>query len=93
MIILIGVISALTVKKELLPGIILGKVTITTIYPGASPEDVELNVTKKIEDILDDITGIEEVSSLSAEGTSLITVDIDSNLGKSETDETIRKIR
>lgn len=50
---------------------------VTTFYPGVSPEDVELNVTNKIEDELKEIAGIDKTASLSMEKVSVITVVID----------------
>jgi multidrug efflux pump subunit AcrB len=55
----------------------LGEVIIETIYPGASPEDVELNVTNKLEDELKNVTGIERITSTSMENLSLIDIMID----------------
>ncbi len=48
--------------------------TILTAYLGASPEDVEQNMTNPIEDELKSITGIKEYNSVSREGNSLILV-------------------
>jgi len=51
-----------------------------TLYPGASPEDVELNVTNKIEEELKTVTGIDNFVSYSMENVSLIMVTLDINL-------------
>jgi multidrug efflux pump subunit AcrB len=53
-----------------------GWVDILTEYLGASPEDVELNVTNKIEDALQGISGIKDVYSLSVENVSNVYVQI-----------------
>ena len=45
MIILLGLSTLSTIKKDMWPEVELGELFITTRYPGASPEDVELNVT------------------------------------------------
>jgi multidrug efflux pump subunit AcrB len=44
--------------------------TVTTRYPGASSEDVELNVTNKIEEQLRGVRGIEDIISFSMENIS-----------------------
>ena len=54
---------------------------ITTRYPGASPEDVELNVTNKIEEELEEVSGIERMTSVSMENISVINVIIDPDVG------------
>ena len=51
--------------------------TITTVYPGASSEDVEINVTFKLEEALKEVYGIQKYVSTSLENLSVITVYID----------------
>ena len=55
------------------PNVELPIVTITTTLRGASPEEVETSVTKPIEEIINTIQGIDELSSVSREGVSRIT--------------------
>jgi multidrug efflux pump subunit AcrB len=74
---LIGGFSAWRMNRSLLPKIDLGQVVISTRYPGASPEDVEINVTNKIEDQLKGITGIKRFNSTSMENSSMIAVTLD----------------
>jgi multidrug efflux pump subunit AcrB len=47
---ILGLNSLRTIKRDQFPEVDFGEVVITTTYQGASPEDVELNVTNKIED-------------------------------------------
>ena len=47
---------------------------IQTRYPGASPESVEREVTKKIEEAINPVQGVKEVQSTSTEGFSMIFV-------------------
>lgn len=77
MTILLGLNTLTRINRELLPSVDFGMMMITTIYPGASPEDVELNVTNKIEDELKNVTGIDRTTSISMENVSVITVVID----------------
>lgn len=74
-----GGISAYNARKEGFPEISLNRVTIRTIYPGASSHDVELNITVLIEEALEKVEGIKEVTSHSEEGLSTITVEADNN--------------
>ncbi len=73
-IIAIGLFSLSNIQRDQFPAVDFEVVTILTAYSGASPEDVEQNVTNPIEDELKSITGIKEYSSVSREGNSLILV-------------------
>ena len=52
MILLLGLKTLSTIKRDTMPKVDFGELFIVTRYPGASPEDVELNVTNKIEEEL-----------------------------------------
>ena len=49
MVILAGVSTVFTIKRDTFPSFDLGIMTVLTQYPGASAEDVELSITNKIE--------------------------------------------
>ncbi len=68
----LGIYSYLQLNYELLPKITPPVITISTIYPGASPNEVETSVTKPIEDAISSIDGIESVNSTSFEGVSFV---------------------
>lgn len=76
-ILLLGLSTLMRIQREQWPKLDLGEMWITTIYPGASSEDVELNVTNKLEEELEDITGIDYITSVSMENISSIRVVID----------------
>ncbi len=78
-IIIAGAFALTKINKDKDPRIDFGQVIITTIYPGASPEDVELKVTNKIETELESVSGIKNYKSVSMENISTITVFIDEN--------------
>jgi multidrug efflux pump subunit AcrB len=77
MIILLGVFSLMRIKRDMYPSVDLDALVITTRYPGASPKDVELNVTNKIEDEIKTIDGIKTLTSYSMENISVINISID----------------
>lgn len=77
MILLLGLFSLYRINLSELPKIDIGEVVISTFYPGASPEDVELNVTNKLEDELKGIVGIKQMTSASLENNSIIDIEID----------------
>ncbi|MXV76771.1 efflux RND transporter permease subunit [Candidatus Poribacteria bacterium] len=78
LIIIFGLYAWITLPRELTPEIALQTATITTLYPGASPEEVEKLVTAPIEDSIEEnVNKINLMLSTSSEGRSIITVDFD----------------
>ncbi len=71
----LGLFSYSLLNYELLPKMGIPVITITTIYPGASPYEVENNITKVIEDAVSGIDKIDYVRSTSFEGLSLIVIE------------------
>ncbi len=71
---LAGVATYATMPREVFPDFSLGTAVVTTLYPGASPEDVERLVTLPLEDEIESIDGLDEMSSTSREGVSTITL-------------------
>ncbi|MFC1628494.1 efflux RND transporter permease subunit [Gemmatimonadota bacterium] len=84
MVILLGLNTLLTIKRDIYPKVDFGQLTIITRYPGASPEDVEFNVTNKIERELKSVIGLDNVSSISMENVSVINAIIDIDAGDQE---------
>ncbi len=72
-----GISSFVSLKRNSIPNVDFKMMFINTIYPGAAPEDVEINVTIPVEEEIQKITGIKELSSYSAENFSLVFVEID----------------
>ena len=70
----VGLFSLFDLPVERYPDVHMGKVVIRTIYPGASPEEVESLVTREIEEALDDLESVEFVQSTSYRERSSITV-------------------
>ena len=69
---LIGFNNMRNIQKEGFPSVDFGLATISTSFPGASPEEVETNITKLIEDKLIGVDGIDSFSSSSMENYSII---------------------
>src|SRR5215216_5101179 len=70
--IVLGLFSYLKLGVDLFPKVQFPTVTVTTVLPGASPEEVETEITKKIEEAVNTIEGIDELRSVSAEGVSQV---------------------
>ena len=71
----IGVVSLLRMKTDLLPDMSLPYLMVITTEPGASPEKVESDVTQPMERALGTVTGVENITSVSAENYSMITLE------------------
>ena len=77
-IIAFGLYAWVNLPRELTPEIALQSATVTTLYPGASPEEVEKLVTAPIEDAIEEnVNKINLLLSNSSEGRSIITVDFE----------------
>ncbi|MFW2371892.1 MAG: efflux RND transporter permease subunit, partial [Gammaproteobacteria bacterium] len=90
-IILLGIGTATTIKRDSFPAVEFGELLITTQFPGASPEDVELKVTNEIEKELKKVTNIKRYLSWSMENVSSIYVVIEPEVD--DEDKVIREIR
>ncbi|MDX1957923.1 MAG: efflux RND transporter permease subunit [Leptospiraceae bacterium] len=81
LILLVGLYKGMcSLNREAFPNVNFDIVTITTIYPGASPSEVEKLVTKPIEESIKSVDGIKEFRSGSIENRSGIVVTIDPNV-------------
>ncbi len=70
--VVLGTASFLKLGLDLFPKVDLPTITITTRLPGASPEEVETQITKKIEEVVNTISGLDELRSTSIEGQSQV---------------------
>lgn len=71
---LLGLLSYFSLGYELLPKFSPNVVSISTIYPGASPNEVENTVTKKIEDAVSSMENIKKINAVSFESLSVVTI-------------------
>ena len=75
MVIILGVVSLTKMTTDLLPNISLPYVIVMTTYPGASPETVEMVVTKPVEASMATISNVESISSTSNENYSMVVME------------------
>jgi HAE1 family hydrophobic/amphiphilic exporter-1 len=68
----VGLFSYKSLGVDLFPKIDLPTVTVTVINPGASPQEVETEITDKVEGAVNTISGIDELRSTSVEGVSQV---------------------
>ncbi|WP_343208091.1 efflux RND transporter permease subunit [Anaerolentibacter hominis] len=72
LILILGFVSFTNMTTDLLPSMNLPYAVVMTTYPGASPEEVEEQVTKPIESSMATVSNIQEISSVSNENYSLV---------------------
>lgn len=70
----IGAFSFFGLNVDLLPKVDLPTISVSVANPGASPEQVETEITKKLEGAVNTISGIEDLRSYSSEGVSQVVV-------------------
>jgi HAE1 family hydrophobic/amphiphilic exporter-1 len=71
----LGFFSYKRLAIDMFPDIEFPMIAVTTAFPGASPETVEREVTKKLEQAVNTIAGVKHVYSTSREGLSILTVE------------------
>jgi len=72
--VVLGVFSYTQLGIDQFPKVDLPTVTVRTVLSGASPEEVESQITKPIEEAINTISGIDELRSTTLEGVSLVVV-------------------
>lgn len=77
---LAGILSYNSLPKEQFPDVVVPTIFVSTIYPGASPSDMEQLVTKPIEKQLKGINGVKKVTSSSVQDFSNVIVEFNTNL-------------
>jgi len=76
LIFLAGIMAALSMTRENFPEFSVDIITVSVAYPGADPEEVEEGISRKIEEALEGLEGIKQVTTKSQEnvGTTIIEV-------------------
>ena len=72
--VVVGVFSYFSLGVDLFPKVDIPTVIVVIANPGASPEEIETEITKKVEDTVNTISMVDEVRSVSSEGQSLVTI-------------------
>jgi len=73
----LGIYSLIQLPVDLFPEIELPAVTIMTSYPGANAADIETNISRPIENSLNTISNLKEVSSVSRDNVSIVTLEFE----------------
>lgn len=67
------------ITREVFPDVTPELVTVSVTYPGAAPEEVESAVVERIEERMEDVSGIRRVISDSSEGAGVVTAELDTD--------------
>jgi len=95
--IVLGLFSVMKLNVDMYPDVDIPYVIITTILPGAGPEQIETEVTKKIEDAVNPVEGVDFIQSTSQENVSIVVVafrlEIDGKTAAQDIREKVAAIR
>lgn len=86
----LGLFSFRRLSIDLWPDITFPFIAVQTVYPGASPETVERDVSRKIEEAVNPINGVKELTSSSQEGLSLIFIEFELNIDEMDAQQDVR---
>jgi multidrug efflux pump subunit AcrB len=70
----VGIAGYVQLGVDRFPNVDFPIVVVTTTQPGAAPEDVETEITDKVEEAVNTISGIDELRSVTTEGVSQVIV-------------------
>lgn len=79
LVLILGYVSFTSMQTDLLPDMTLPYAVVYTVYPGASPEEVESIVTRPVEQSMATISNIEEINSVSSENVSTVILQFSQN--------------
>jgi HAE1 family hydrophobic/amphiphilic exporter-1 len=86
----LGAVSYRRLAIEMMPDVEIPVMSIITAYPGAAPETVEREVTKRIEEAVNPISGVRHVTSTSREGLSSVVVEFNLEIKINEASQEAR---
>jgi HAE1 family hydrophobic/amphiphilic exporter-1 len=88
--VVLGIVSYQRLAIDEYPDVTYPVVIAQTAYPGASPEVVEREVSRPIEEALNTVQGIKEVTSTSIEGSSLVRVQLELGVNVAEAQQDVQ---
>lgn len=86
----LGIYSVLLIPKESSPEVIVPIGIVTTVYPGASASDIEELITNKLEDAIENVDGLENLTSTSRDDVSSITAEFNAS---ADIDKSIQELK
>jgi multidrug efflux pump subunit AcrB len=71
-----GAFTALNIPTQVFPSFAIGQVNVRVVYPGATPGEVEESITRRVEQAILGIEGVERVRSVASEGVGTVTAEL-----------------
>jgi multidrug efflux pump subunit AcrB len=83
-VIVAGLLAYPTIKQSVFPDFELDYVSVTVVYPGASPEDIEKSITIRVEEEIQEVDAIDELTSSANEGATNVLIELEdgADMGK-----------
>ncbi len=95
--VVLGLYSYLKLNVDLYPNVDIPYVIVTSVLPGAGPEQIETDVTKKIEDAVNPVSGVDYIQSYSQENVSIVVIafklEVDGKIAAQDVREKVSAIR
>jgi HAE1 family hydrophobic/amphiphilic exporter-1 len=88
---ILGIFAYVQLKYELLPNITPPYVTVVTVYPGAAPQEVEVSVTKVVEDAVAGVDKVKSISSYSYENYSVVQMEFYMTADATQANQDVQK--
>ena len=76
-VVIMGLFSLTRLSVDLLPEIETNMIMVMTAYPGASASDIEMNVSKPLENVLNSVSDLKHITSQSRENISIVTLEFE----------------
>ena len=76
-IVIMGLYSLTRLSVDLFPEFDTNQIMVMTAYPGASASDIEMNVSKPLENVLNSVSDLKHITSQSRENMSIITLEFE----------------
>ncbi|MGV8124394.1 MAG: efflux RND transporter permease subunit [Candidatus Xenobiia bacterium LiM19] len=87
----LGIYFGNKINVELFPKLDIPMVSVTTLYPGAGPEEVEEQVTRPLEESLGTVGNLKKISSTSQENVSMVMLEFEYGTNMTETTADVRE--
>ena len=92
-----GLFTAFSVQKEVFPQFQLDVVTVSVVYPGSAPSEVEQGILLPVEEAIRGVDGIKEITSTANEGSGTVNIELVAGANRmkafQEIDQAVARIR
>ena len=89
--VVLGIVSYFRMPVDLLPNVEFPVIVVTTVYPGASPAEVEKEITSVMEEQLGGLAGLDDLSSQSSEGVSTVILQFNLDMDVDKVSQAVRE--